>query len=84
VSGDDTILEAIRRGKPISAKRAADLLARLAIADELADAVEHFHEMSRLAEIDPSRKLDLAAASYRLGAALGAYRMAQKANSDGL
>lgn len=55
--------------------------ARPAHADELADAVEHFQEMSRAAEIDPSRKIDLAAASYRLGTALAAYRAAQKART---
>ena len=57
------------------------LLARLRPADELADAVEQFHEMSRAAELDPARRLELAAAAYRLGASLASYRNAQKART---
>jgi hypothetical protein len=58
------------------------LLARLQPADELADAVEQEHEMRRAAELDPARGIDLAAASYRLGIALAAYRKAQKARGQ--
>lgn len=53
-------------------------------ARRLADAVELFHAAGRAAEagVDSAPQVDLAAASYRLGAALADYRKAQRAGTQ--
>jgi len=74
-------LESQLREASSRAQRLADARGNCGPSDELADAVEQEHEMRRAAETDPARLMDLAAASYRLSAALANYRKAQKARS---
>jgi len=76
-----TYIERLEQDRAYSVNRFLLSDARIRPADELADAVEQFHEMSRSAAHDPARTADLAQATYRLGQALAAYRTAQKART---